>query len=608
MALTIVLSVSGGFQESFRDRILGLHPHMVVWPRDDHFTEYREVMAALKRDPRIEGVTPSTYDDMMLAHGDYRAGAVVKGMDPASLRSVLKVDQLMTQGSVDALNETPIVSRKGGVIHIGNLVQETSWTVLLWGDNQVWVHPNDMSVPLPDDSRLTVLNASPLLGAVDVALRESGALHAGNLVPGTASKALVVPAGLAGIVAGKQGLFDADVSLESGRSYNLILGSDGRGRLRPIDAQRPNVTEARMVLIDARKNGQPLTVQVGGTVLIPDKEVIVAARPPSILLGSVLANHLHVEIGDQITVASPFRGLGERGVAPMEMEPTSGRFQVAGIFQSGYYDYDKRFSLVSFAAALRFLNTGDRARWIEVRVDDVFKVDERRRLVQDILQPYSLGHFAAEAGVAQKRMERVLRGDVSQFNIEEPKSALGLLRNAAQLLTLLRTSVPGSFSRRMDYQVITWDEVNEPLFNALKLQKVVLSIFFLIIIVVAAFNIVGTQIMMVNQKTREIAILKAMGASRWVIRRAFLIQGLLVSLFGTLIGLALGLGACILLDRVGYPLEPEVYLIDVLPVSIDALEITLVVVATLALTFLATTFSAGRAGKLMPVKGIRYIE
>ena len=124
----------------------------------------------------------------------------------------------------------------------------------------------------------------------------------------------------------------------------------------------------------------------------------------------------------------------------------------------------------------------------------------------------------------------------------------------------------------------------------------------------ASFNIVGTQLMTVNQKTKEISLLKALGATRWMVRRIFLIQGLIVSSIGATLGAVVGLLVCGLLIVVGYPLEPEVYLIDQLPVSIEAVEVVLAVMATLLLTFVATLYSAGRAGRLMPVEGIRYVE
>ena len=609
IALTTVLSVTGGFEQAFRDRILGLHPHLLVWPRDDEFTGYREAMAALSQDPRILGVTPATYDEMMMAHGDHRAGAVVKGVDPATSQSVLDIQSLVTSGSMGPLDETPSVRIEGDVAHIGNLVQETSWLVVLTGPRTVAVVEEPLTSPLPDEAHVSIVHADPALGTLDVALRGTTEVSVRGLQPGHVSRVLTVPAGALDLEIGGHPLVPAGIDLAPGKAYVLVLGAAGATQLHEASAGRPGENEARLRVLDARAAGAPgLRVESDGEVLSAGETRVVGARPPAVLLGSALAERLKAGIGDRVAIASPFRGLGDRGGAPTGMEPTSGRFEVAGVFQSGYYDYDKRFAVVSFGAALRFLNSGDRAKWLEVKVDDVFRVDERRQVVQDILQPYTVGDLMDDVEMASGRVDSVLRGEVSQLPMETPDSLLGYLRNSAQVLSVLRTTVPHTFGRSSDYAIITWQQVNQPLFAALKLQKVVLSIIFLIIIVVAAFNIVGTQIMLVHQKTREIAILKAMGARAWSVKKVFLVQGLIVSLLGTAIGLVIGVGICVLLKVVGYPLEPEVYLIDRLPVSIDVVEIVLIVVSALCLTLLATLYSAGRAGRLLPVDGIRYIE
>lgn len=617
LMLTIVLSVTGGFQDTFRERILGLHPHLLVWPRDDSFTDYRAAIEELELDERVIAATPATYDDMMLAHGDHRAGAVVKGVDVRSVGKVLDVESLLTSGALVPLDEEPRARVDGDQILIDNFVQETSWTLVVWGADQVLMVPDTEGQPLPDECFLSIVHANAALGNIDIAIKESKAARAAGLKPGGISRPVLLPAGTATLELGEQSS-GQDPALESGGRYLYILAAHSAGLLITQEKHRPAPGEARVRVVDARPSGAraltatadttrlhtgPLT---GGGTLHDSR--MVAARPPGIILGTALAERLSASVGDLIAVSSTSRGLANGGTAPMGMAPTSGRFRVEGVFKSGYFDYDKRFALVGFSAAIRFLGTGDRAKWLEVKVDDVFQIDSRKQAVMDILQPYSLGAFSGDISTSASRVDAVLNGEVSQFVIEEPDSALGLLRNSAQVLTVLRTSMPHTFSRQNEYSVITWQEVNQPLFQALKLQKLVLSIFFLIIIVVAAFNIVGTQIMMVHQKTREIAILKALGANRKSVRRVFLIQGFIVSSLGAFIGLVLGLGSCLLLDWIGYPLEPEVYLIDHLPVTIELAEIGIVCVAALMLTFVATLYSANRAGRLLPVDGIRYIE
>jgi lipoprotein-releasing system permease protein len=155
---------------------------------------------------------------------------------------------------------------------------------------------------------------------------------------------------------------------------------------------------------------------------------------------------------------------------------------------------------------------------------------------------------------------------------------------------------------------VTLEEMNANLFGALKLQKVVLTVFFLIIIAVAAFNVVGSQIMLIHDKRSSIAILKAMGASEGGIMKVFLIQGGAVSAAGTLVGLALGLGICLLIDVVGYPLDAEVYLISQLPVEVTPGLVAVVGVMAVVLTTITTLYSSGRASRMEPVDGLRHLD
>ena len=607
MALTIVLSVTGGFQEAFRDRILGLHPHMYVVSQDHQLHDYRDVIARLRRDPRVTGATPTTYDEMMLAHGDQRAGAVVKGIDLQTVGGVLDVKALLTTGTIDALNETPRVEPSGGVIRLENIVHGTSWTVVLWGDDRVLVHEEDLSPA--DSARIVVLHVAPDVGPIDVALELSETALVSGLEPGQASRGLRVPVGATGLRLGDTDLLTADQQLHPGTAVVVLLLPAGKVQILPVVASPPGEGEARLRVVDARPPGSaPRVVRVGDVEVRPGETGTIPGRLPAIVLGEALARRLKAKAGDTIALASPFRGLGDAGGAPTGMDPTSGRYRVAGTFLSGYYDYDKRFSLVSFTSAVRFRNIGDQAKWIELRVDDVLRVDERKRVVETLLEPRTLGQYLDGVRAVQKETELVLQNQVSQLPMETPASLLATLRNVGQVLRGLRVRLSQLTDPPRTFSVVTWQEVYAPIFGALKLQKVVLSIFFLIIIVVAAFNVVGTQVLMVNQKVKEIAILKAMGAPAASVKRVFLLQGLMISALGTAIGLAMGLLACWALHAIGYPLEPEVYLIDRLPVDVSAVEVTAVALAALLLTLLATLYSSGRAARLMPVSGIRYIE
>jgi lipoprotein-releasing system permease protein len=156
------------------------------------------------------------------------------------------------------------------------------------------------------------------------------------------------------------------------------------------------------------------------------------------------------------------------------------------------------------------------------------------------------------------------------------------------------------------YRTEDWQSQNNSLFQALKLEKLGMSFILMLIIVVAAFNIVGTLTMVVTDKTKEIGILRAMGMPARSIRRIFLAQGFLIGLFGTALGLMLGLGAAFALDRLKLiPLDPQVYFIDHLPVARQPLDIAVTAVASLAIAALATIYPALQASRLLPVEAMR---
>jgi lipoprotein-releasing system permease protein len=156
------------------------------------------------------------------------------------------------------------------------------------------------------------------------------------------------------------------------------------------------------------------------------------------------------------------------------------------------------------------------------------------------------------------------------------------------------------------YRTEDWQSQNSSLFQALKLEKLGMSFILMLIIVVAAFNIVGTLTMVVSDKTKEIGILRAMGMPAAAIRRIFLAQGFMIGLFGTALGLTLGLGTALALDHYKLiPLDPQIYFIDHLPVAHQARDIAVTAVASLLIAALATLYPALQASRLLPVEAMR---
>jgi lipoprotein-releasing system permease protein len=267
-----------------------------------------------------------------------------------------------------------------------------------------------------------------------------------------------------------------------------------------------------------------------------------ARAVPGIILGQELAKLLVVEPGDEIYVISPLSG----SITPLGGRvPHMRRFRVVGLFDSGMYDYDTSFAYVSIGSAQQLFRLGDSVNGIEVRVDDIYGV-----------------------------------GPVSR--------------------TILERLGPG-------YWTQDWMEMNRNFFSALKLEKAVMFIILVLIILVAAFNIVSTLIMMVMDKTKEIAILKSMGARGKSIMKIFMLDGLVIGVVGTILGLMGGGLLCYLLKRYEFvKLPSDVYYISTLPVRVQVLDVVLIAVSAVAISFIATLYPSYQASRLDPVAAIRY--
>ena len=230
-------------------------------------------------------------------------------------------------------------------------------------------------------------------------------------------------------------------------------------------------------------------------------------------------------------------------VGPLGMVPKMRRFEVVGVFDSGMYEYDSSLAYISISSAQKFFDMGDTVTGLEIKVDDIFMADQVATTIQE---------------------------------------ALGF-----------------------PYGARDWMQMNRNLFSALKLEKIIMFIILILIILVASFNIVSTLTMIVVEKGREIAILKAMGADRGSVMRIFMIDGLIIGLVGTLIGIPLGYGICQILQNF-YSLPSDVYYISHLPVKLRALDVTMISFSAILISFLATLYPSWRAAKLEPAEALRY--
>jgi lipoprotein-releasing system permease protein len=268
-------------------------------------------------------------------------------------------------------------------------------------------------------------------------------------------------------------------------------------------------------------------------------------EPPPVIIGRELAHKLKAKVGDDLTIVSPLSSVDTKTWSPTNAPPKTRKFRIKGIFYCGFDEYDRRLMYVDIKEAQDFLDQGDVVMGVEMKLRDV-----------------------GRAKAVARKLEKKLGG--------EP------------------------------YVVMDWRELNNNLFTALTLQKLAMLLFLTLLIVVAAFNIVAALTMMVLDKTKEIAILKSMGANSIGVMGVFQTVGMVIGAVGTALGLGYGLLLCFVVTRFGYPLDPKVYLIDRLPIRVDPLEVVMVGAITLVICILATLYPAIKASSMRPVDGLRY--
>ncbi|MBZ5648707.1 MAG: ABC transporter permease [Acidobacteriia bacterium] len=263
-------------------------------------------------------------------------------------------------------------------------------------------------------------------------------------------------------------------------------------------------------------------------------------RMPPIILGQDMADDLGATVGSVVLVTSPQGELTPFGIVPKYV-----RFRVAGIFKSGFYDYDTTWAFTRLSDSQKLFGLGDVISVVEFKVDDIYRAGD-------------IGH--------------------------EIEQAAG-----------------------KGFMTSNWMEQNRALFRALKLERIVTFITIGLIVLVAALNILISLIMMVMEKTRDIAVLMSMGAKHRQVRRIFVAQGVLIGVIGTALGLVLGY----VLSWAGghyrlVSLSPEVYSIDYVPFSPRILDGVIVAAVALAISFVATIYPSWSAARILPAEALRY--
>lgn len=294
--------------------------------------------------------------------------------------------------------------------------------------------------------------------------------------------------------------------------------------------------------IHPEAEGEPVTEIVGQIRRGEQDMGETASGYPPLLVGDALAERFSAYPGRVMQVIS----FQDVQVSPLgTFAPPIRNFEVAGRFRTGMFEYDTKFMYTTLEAAQELTGLGDAVTGLEVRVSDPMNAD-----------------------VVAQRIEQELG---------------------------------------FPYRAPNWMTENSSLFSALQLEKLAMGIILLLIVVVAAFNIISTLVMVVTDKTREIGILKSMGLKASQVQRVFMLQGVVIGTIGALLGATGGLFLTWLLDRYQFIRIPgDVYFIDRLPVAFDPVEIGIIIVASLVISFLATLYPARQAAKLYPVEAIRH--
>lgn len=262
-----------------------------------------------------------------------------------------------------------------------------------------------------------------------------------------------------------------------------------------------------------------------------------------ILLGAELARRIGVHKGDLVTLVSPLRSRDPKDWSPQSGTPTNKIFHVAGIYRAGYYEYDARYAFMRLGTAQRFFGLGDVITGFEVAVNDVMAAPEVADAIRERIGPE-------------------------------------------------------------DYSVMDWKRQNRNLFTSLVYQRIAIVIVISVMVVLASCLVACILIMLVIERTKEIAILKAMGAHASSILGLFVAEGMAIGAAGTALGLCIALVLFQGILTSGINLDPKVYGIARLPIVFNAWDYVFSAAGALFITFLASLLPAWRGSRLPPVQGL----
>ena len=319
--------------------------------------------------------------------------------------------------------------------------------------------------------------------------------------------------------------------------YNQVMLSSGRNVsgvvLRGIEVQS-----------DAQVTNLHKSIVEGSLQTLEETSL----KTPALVIGKELAKNLGLYLGDTVEVISPMGN-----ITPLGMMPKLKRFHVAGIFNTGMFEYDSTLAYVSLTEAQQFLGMGDVVTGIQLKVRDVYKTGLLAQALNEKLGP--------------------------------------------------------------PYHARDWMQMNKNILFALKTEKAVMFIILTLIVLVAAFGIASTLFMVVMEKTRDIAILKSMGATSRSIMQIFVLEGLIIGIFGTVIGVLGGLLVALNLEPIvgfvqkvtGFELfSKDIYYLDHFPSQVIPADVMLISITAVLISFAATLYPSWAASRMSPAEALRY--
>ena len=582
MALIVVLSVMGGFEDDFRTKIIGSKSHVTISAVDGYLDNYEEIQNVARTVANIEGLNAFVEAEVMLNSPTNLQAAILRGVDFREITTTTKIAEYMEEGKLEYLENPdalPSITTAGTVLQRGALTLHSDTedgeltperadrlekagarAAIAFAGNKhgAWLAEGS-ETPQADgvqkgayDLPEPVQNAPELADAPDITVdglmpmpkRKADTAEApvDGLMPMPKRNADTAEAPVDGLMPmPKRNADTAEEISEADAELLALIGEDrwvdGNSEIarKPADMAQHFDREPNAELLPQKTRTRQMKTLPGLSA-----DDVGMRRVSAIILGRELKNNLTLYLGAELNVMSPSGDVGPAGGLAK-----SRPFKLVGSYYSGMFDFDAKMGYISLSEAQALLGIGDRVSGIDVRcarIEDSLKVrDELREKLKDY----------------------------------------------------------------PNVKVDDWRTLNASLFSAIMLEKVAMFVILTFIILVASFNILCLLIMMVIEKAREIAIFKAMGTTDGSIVRIFVVQGAVIGILGTLIGLVLGLGLCFIIAEMGLKMPGEVHYIQQIPVTVQPLDVVLICMASIGISLLATVLPSRMAVKLKPVDGLR---